>query len=223
MCFSANASFAASAIVAVGGIVSLKKVETRKQIMFASIPLIFAIQQLMEAFVWLSLTHPESSHWHRLPEASFLFVAQVIWPLWVPLSILCIEKDPKRRMALKILVGISIVVAPLQAYRLIFLPFDAEITPKHIHYSLDFSFRYFALALNVFYFLTTIGPPFFSKVKGMLTLGLLNITSFLITVILFEKNVISVWCFFAALISWQVVMIIKDQNVHTEFKTHAME
>ena len=54
MCFSATASFGASTILMGAGIVTLKMVKDPKQIMFASIPILFSIQQFTEGFVWLT-------------------------------------------------------------------------------------------------------------------------------------------------------------------------
>lgn len=213
MCFSAGASFGASAIVAVGGIISTRQIKFKKQIMFAVIPFIFSLQQLIEGFVWLTLTGKEYRHWQIVPITMFLFLAQVVWPVWVPLSILKIEEHAGRRTGLKILFFLSCILAPLQAYRLFFYPSSAQLTPHHIHYALDFSIPYFGLILNVFYFMTTIVPPFFSSRKAVVVLGALNLVSFIITAIFFERDVVSVWCFFAALISWQVIQAMKNSKV----------
>lgn len=212
MCFSAGASFTASAVVATAGVVSITGVKRRTQIMFASIPVIFALQQLVEGFVWFSFTDENYRSWQNMLVMSFLFIAQVVWPLWVPLAVLQTETEHRRRAALKMLVLISCIVAPLQAYRLFFFPATAELSPHHIHYSLDFSIPYFGLVLNIFYFMATMFPPFLSSRRPIIILGVLNLSSFLITVVLFQKNVVSIWCFFAALISWQVIRGIKDMN-----------
>ena len=55
MCFSASASFVASAALLTGGVATLKQTTNNGQIPFASIPLLFGAQQLMEGFLWLSL------------------------------------------------------------------------------------------------------------------------------------------------------------------------
>lgn len=223
MCFSAGASFAASAVVAVAGVASISRVKRKTQIMFAAIPIIFSFQQLIEGFVWLTFTHRDYRHWQNIPVIIFLFLAQVVWPVWVPVSILQIEMDEKRRMALRILVLISGIVAPLQAYRLFFYPAMAEVTTHHIHYALDFSIPYFGMVLNVFYFMTTMLPPFFSARKPILILGFLNLGSFITTVIFFEKDVVSVWCFFAALISLQVFRAMKDLNSELKLSSYTAD
>jgi hypothetical protein len=212
MCFSAGASFGVSAAVAVAGVISTRRVRYSEQIMFAAIPLIFALQQLIEGFVWLSFTGEQFHKWQSLFVTMFLFLAQVIWPVWVPLSILKIEENSRRRIALRILVYCSFILAPFQAYRLFFLPWTVEMTNHHIHYGLDFSIANFGLLLNIVYFMTTIVPPFLSSRKPVLVLAILNFGSFVSTVFFFERNVISIWCFFAALISWQVVRAMKDET-----------
>ena len=213
MCFSAGASFGASAVVAVAGVISTRRIKHSEQIMFAAIPLIFAAQQLIEGLVWLTFTEPEYHPWQRIPVNLYLILAQVIWPVWVPLSILKIEGDPKHRYRLRILSYCSFILAPLQAYRLFAYPSTVEVTTHHIHYGLDFSIPYFGLILNLVYFITTIVPPFLSSRKPVIVLGVLNLASFVLTVLFFEGNVISVWCFFAALISWQVIRAMGKVDV----------
>jgi hypothetical protein len=212
MCFSATASFSASAILAVAGVAALSKVKTKSQIPFAAIPVIFAFQQFTEGFVWLSLTHPDYNHWQKIPITIFLVLAQAVWPFWVPFSFLLIGKEGKRKTASKILFGISAVLSIFLAYRVLFFPVSAAITPLHIHYELNFPYEPYGFVVSIFYFLATIVPPFLAGGKRMISLGLLNLMSFIITVVFFENYVISVWCFFAALISWEVFFAIKDLN-----------
>lgn len=180
--------------------------------MFAVIPLIFAFQQIMEGWVWLTLTNSDYRQWQRIPVTMFLFLAQVVWPLWVPLSMLKIESNPRLRLGLKILCYCSVVAAPLQAYRLIFNPPAVELRMHHIYYGLDLSILYLGATLNVFYFLTTIVPPFLSSRRSVVTLGIFNLVAFVIAMISFRSNIISVWCFFAALISCQVIRIMNGMR-----------
>ncbi|MEO8764279.1 MAG: DUF6629 family protein [Ginsengibacter sp.] len=219
MCFSTTASFGASAMLTVAGLAALRKVETKSQIPFATIPVIFAFQQFAEGFVWLSLSHPEYNHWQKIPITIFLVLAQAVWPFWAPFSFLLIEKDEKRKTVLKILLGFGSAVAIFLAYRVLFYPVNAAITPLHIHYELHFPYEQFSIIVSIFYFLATIVPPFLAGGKRMTSLGLLNLMSFIVTVVFFENYVISVWCFFAALISWEVFLAMKELNVKPKFTT----
>src|SRR5476649_1319487 len=105
MCFSASASFGAGAVLLVMGITSLKKSSKPSQILFASIPLFFALQQITEGFLWLSLLHPLYASCRWPATYLFLLFAQIIWPIWVPLSIRLLEKKPNRKKWLNAALG----------------------------------------------------------------------------------------------------------------------
>lgn len=217
MCFSATASFGASAILFIAGIAALNKVESKSQIPFAAIPIIFAFHQFTEGFVWLSLTHQEYNYWQEIPIIIFLLLAQVLWPFWVPFSFLLIEKGDKRKKILRILLGLGSIASIFLAYRLLFHPVTAVINPFHIRYTINFPFKILNILVGITYFIVSIVPPFLAGGKRMISLGLLNLISFIITIVFFENYVISVWCFFAALISFEVYLVMKNLNMRSNF------
>ena len=55
MCFSATANFVGSTALLGIGVVTLTKVKHRRELLFASLPILFAIHQFIEGFVWLGL------------------------------------------------------------------------------------------------------------------------------------------------------------------------
>jgi len=79
------------------GVISLKQVKTASQIPFASIPLIFAAQQFTEGVLWLALPSSTNLILQTITTYIFLFFAQVLWPIWVPFSILKLEMDKRKR------------------------------------------------------------------------------------------------------------------------------
>ena len=103
MCFSAGASFGASAILSVIGTAAIMKARTIPQGLFAGIPIIFSIQQLAEGMLWLSLKDPGLATWQPFFTYTFLIFAILFWPVWVPFTIYKLETDTKRRKALRIL------------------------------------------------------------------------------------------------------------------------
>ena len=111
MCFSAVASFGAGTVLTFIGVASLKKVQSPSQIAFASVPLIFAVQQISEGFVWLSLSNQTFVGLHQMMTYVFLFFAQVVWPIWVPFAIMKLEKNDKRKKMLKVIVAIGGLVS----------------------------------------------------------------------------------------------------------------
>lgn len=207
MCFSASASFGAGAFISIIGVASLRKSVTTPQKLFAGIPLIFAAQQITEGFVWLSLTHPEFAFLEQSSTYIFLFIAQVVWPFWVPWSILNIEPHKNRRTLAKVLVGMGSILSLYLGYCLMTFHVEASIQGHHISYLQEYPSVWGNLR-GVFYVMATIVPPFLSRNKRMWMLGVAILFSYIITTILYVDFLVSVWCFFASIISAVVYMVL---------------
>lgn len=211
MCFSATASFGAGVVLSVVGAAAIKKAQSPSQIAFASIPLLFAMQQITEGFLWLALSDPAYSSLQQVTTYNFLFFAQVAWPVWVPFAVLQLDPKEKRRMIEKILVGIGAVVSLYLAYCLLNYRVEAKIVGYHISYEQDYPAslsRYGGLL----YIIATIGPPFFSRVKRMWLLGVTVLISYAVTAIFYTDYIVSVWCFFASIISVAIYVIMYELN-----------
>ena len=111
MCFSASASFAASAVLGTIGVIAVAKAKTNPQRVFAVIPLIFSLQQLSEGFLWLSLKDPALAAGQPFFTYGFLVFAMAVWPFWIPFSIWLLEKDVKKKKIMNGFVIIGAVVA----------------------------------------------------------------------------------------------------------------
>ena len=207
MCFSATASFASGAVLSVVGIAAIRKAKTPSRRVFASIPFIFAVQQLSEVFVWLSLTKQALFHWQFLPAYIFLSVAYIVWPVWIPLSILLLEKKSKRKNILYLLFGAGLVLAVYHTVYLVFYPVIAEIDGYHIRYKLSFPPALFIFS-SIFYAGSTVLPTFISGIKRMWLLGVCITLAYIVTAIFYHAYIISVWCYFAAFISIIVYWIV---------------
>ena len=223
MCFSATASFGAGAVLGVTGIVAVAKAKSNPQRLFATIPLIFAVQQLTEGILWLSLTDPGLASSQSILTYIYLVFAMAVWPLWVPLTIRLLEKDAGRKRIMNVLVGIGVLVSvcvvlvlsvyPVQVMTPACLscPFSSTSSiNQHLHYQFTFPPVPKGLigTFTALYILATIITPFISRIKKMKWLGIVFLLSYLFAVILYNGFVISVWCFFAALLSFVVLWII---------------
>ena len=209
MCFSATASFSAGVVLTVIGVATIKKVRHPSQIMFAFIPLIFAVQQIAEGILWLTLPNPAYVTAQVSFTYIFLFFAQVVWPLWVPLAILLLEKENLRKRVQTVLVAAGALVGVYLAWCLVRFPVQANIIGYHVDYTLNFppALRIYCIVL---YALASIIPPFFSPIKRMWMLGVAIAVSYIISVIFYERYVLSVWCFFASVISISVYVIMRE-------------
>jgi hypothetical protein len=91
---------------------------------------------------------------------------------------------------------------------------SAKIEEHHILYLQDYPIT-ISLFSGIVYTVVTILPPFFSKIKYMWALGLLILLSYGVTAIFYEGFVVSVWCFFASIISvavWAVLREVKRER-----------
>lgn len=208
MCFSAGASFTAGAVLSAISAVTLKQVKERKQIPFAAIPLLFAIQQFSEGILWLTIDKPDYLAWQVTATYFFLAFAQVVWPLWVPLAIMLIEENPVRKKILSVLCVVGILFSGLLGWCLVTHSSDFSLDCYHIKY--DLHFPLYAVQLSVvLYPLCTIVPGLVSGIRNVRWLGVALAASLAVTELFYTRVVISVWCFFAAILSIMVYFIVK--------------
>ncbi|MFP5470878.1 MAG: DUF6629 family protein [Bacteroidia bacterium] len=207
MCFSASASFGAGAVLSVIGVASLKQVKTPSEIPFASIPLIFAVQQITEGLLWLSFADSGNASLQMVTSYVFLFIAQVIWPFWVPFSVFKIEPNVNRKKILGILVGLGSVVSLYLLFCLFNYTIEANIDGYHIAYMQDYPAALSKYG-GMLYVIATIVPPLYCSLKRMSYLGLSILVSYVISTVFYQGYVVSVWCFFAAIISILVYAVM---------------
>jgi hypothetical protein len=207
MCFSTTASFASFAILTTVGAAGIKYVNKPSQKFFAAIPFLFASQQFIEGFVWIGLLN--SAAWKSIPITLFIFFAQVVWAFWVPYSILKMETQAKRIRIIKSCLWIGIILAVYISYCLLFFTTTAFLSDYHVNYKLYYPHQYYPI-LGLLYLLPIIVPPLVSSIAEIRLIGILLLLSFIITKLLFNDEVISVWCFFAAIISSIVFWVLKN-------------
>jgi hypothetical protein len=209
MCFSASASFIAGAALTVTGVASLSQVRKPAHLVFASMPLFFAIQQICEGFVWLSLSNSDFVEWHLVAKYSFLVFAQIIWPFWIPLGFLLIEPNPKRRKMIRYFLFAGIACSMILSYRLLFFQSVAQIDGCHISYEIG-DFKLMQIVTGILYISAIVVAPFFSSWRNGIVLAVANVVSLLVTQIFYEAYLVSVWCFFAAVQSVIVFLIMRE-------------
>lgn len=211
MCFSAEVSFGTAAVLGVAGTVSLSRVTQKRQLAFAALPLLFAIQQACEGILWLSLAHDTAVQIQKPFTYLFLLFAQVLWTSWVPLCILLLETNRRRRRLLYITLIAGICDSLLLGYRLLFYSVSAEISCNHIDYQIGTT-GWMVILSSFFYVVAVVLPPFISGNNEIRLMGVLLTCSLIVSKFAYDNYLISVWCFFAAAISVMVAHIMKGFN-----------
>jgi len=211
MCFSTEASFIGGAVIGAIGIATISKVHKPTQIVFACIPLFFGLQQIAEGFVWLALQNPYFAGFLEPAKYVFLIMAEVFWPFMLPLAVLHMEKDEKRKKIIRLLLFMGVSVSLYFAACLLLYKVTPEISGYHIEYVDGFP-KSIRLIVFSIYLIASIVPLFISTVKRAYILGILMSLSCLVTIIFFTQYLTSVWCFFGALLSIVIFWILHDEK-----------
>ena len=211
MCFSANASFAASAaLIPSGGwcVKSALQRGKRRYLPLAVIPVFFGIQQFAEGMVWRGLDMGEAGRLLcRKASVLFLFFALSFWPFWMPFCAMMAERKPWRRIFMA-----CMMVAGIAAGDIMFGPVanDSERWLKTQVVCRSISYDYGGAGLfpsatsgmlRTAYLLVGGLPLLLCTDAIVFRFGVLLVLSALGTHFFYTYAFASVWCFFAALMS----------------------
>lgn len=211
MCFSSEVSFGASAVLATTGAVTLKMSKSRGEMLFAMIPAIFGIQQFFEGCLWIALENEGYRIMEQIATYGFLTFAQLIWPVWVPLSIYTIEQNPKRKKYIGFTLFLGLLLFAILGYRMVEYDVTAQIDNFHIFYTVG-QFKSTNWWSGAFYLLPALLPFLLSSTKQINYMGILMLFMFIIAKVFYIKYMISVWCLFAAIISLYIYYILKTKR-----------
>ncbi len=199
MCFSATASFTASAVLGAVGAVALAGSDRRATHMLAAIPLLFAAQQVAEGIVWRTLG--TESLLHVACTDLFLGFALVVWPTWFPLALLRSEANAARGRLLRLLLWLGFAVSAIGVGLIVSLKPHAEVVAHNIHYEFGVAFGVLHIVYLLCYAVPIVAPFLVSTVALAPTVGVALLVGLVATVVLKLTAVTSVWCFFAAIAS----------------------
>jgi hypothetical protein len=199
MCFSPGADAVVGGIVVVVGADALRHVREPKQILLASLPLLFGLHQIDEAFVWWGLQGHVSESIGRVGIWIYMLFALAALPALVPLAVLAVERVRARRRLigafsiLGIAVGISLGVALFRG------SVNAVIDGRHIAY--DVSALNQGRDLTALYVVAACGALVACSYRDLAALGLVNLVAVPVLMWLTVSGFISLWCFWAAIVS----------------------
>lgn len=213
MCFSANASFIATGVIGSIGVATLGHVREPRALLFASMPMLFALHQFSEGFVWLGLEGRIGKV--ALDHAAFLFMlyAQGILPFLMPAAVALMEPAGLRRRAILGLTGIGALVGAWDLVGLIAYPSQIFIEHHSIAYRNPLTGNFL---ISCMYILATCGALLLSTHQVVRWYGMLNIIGLTITQIVKEYAFASVWCFYAAILSVIIYWQFNRQHIDIE-------
>ncbi len=216
MCFSATASFGVAAPLLPAGLYCLNRArrENPKWMPFAAYPLAFGLQQVVEGVLWMGITSGEQA---LIGTASrgFLFFSHFFWLFWVPLSVLALESDPWRR---RILAALAVLGGLYGAS--LFLPIllredwlSVAVQHHSIIYRTTLIYDGFVDrgVLRVVYAALIVASLFIGSARRIRIFAVLIFVSVIAARLFFDYAFISVWCYFAAVLSLYVLYIVHEE------------
>ena len=213
MCFSAEASFTAAAVLIPAGTFSMYRAwqTDRRYVPICTLPLLFGLQQLMEGFVWTNGARGDLSLAHGFSIA-YMFFAWLAWPIWVPFSVFFLE--PTRRKPFYLVAAVLGAIVGAGQY----LPYFVHGDWLTITF-LGHAIRYEGVELFDYlmdrnltyasYLAIIILPPLMSTHKEVRVFGALIALAVAITYAFFRFAYISAFCFLGALMSLYLLLIIR--------------
>jgi len=198
VCFSANANFVGSAVLGSIGVVTLSKVKHRRELLFASLPTLFAIHQFIEGFVWLGLDGIFSPAVAHDMGAAFMLYAQGLLPFLLPMSVVLFEPDRKSRRQMLPFLVLGAATTLYILWALTAFPLQLYVRQNSIVYMNEATNN---IAVAVVYVIATCGTLFFSKIRMMVVFGAANLAILLAVMVYKRYAFTSLWCAYAAVAS----------------------
>ncbi len=214
MCFSAAANFVGSGALGAIGVVTLTRVKHRRELLFASLPTLFAIHQFTEGFVWLGLDGVLSPTVTHNMAAAFMLYAQGLLPFLLPLSVLLFEPDQKSRRRMLPFLAIGTGTALYILWALVAYGLQVYIRGNSIVYINPATNN---TAVAVLYVIATCGSLFMSKIRPMIAFGAANLAILLIVMEVKRYAFTSLWCAYAAVASVIILAYFWRSHAHRPF------
>jgi len=221
MCFSATVSYSAAVVLVTAGLYAVRQAG-RLQLpywMWALVPVLFGFQQAFEGRVWQELDAGNASA--AVPFAlGFHFFSHFLWLWWLPLCSYLVEpgqtgKTGKLRK--RIIAGCAIFGAFAGTLVYSVMLFHSEwmsvgVREHSITYDFSVPWRssiHLPITPAALYVLTILVPLFFSSHRLIRIFGGLVALSMLLASAAYGYAYVSVWCFFAAVLSLYIVYMIR--------------
>lgn len=212
LCFSPEVDVAAGIVVGALGIDAVRHVSNRRYLGLAAIPLVLGIHQLIEAVAWWGLQGKVDPATGESAVTLYLALAFVVVPLLVPVAIIGIEPELRRRRWMMPSAVAGCVAASVLAMALADGPVRAAIGGRYIAYSVDLEHGGLIVVL---YVVATCVPLLMSSHRRLVTFGSANILVVAGLSWLQGTGLISLWCAWAAVGSIVIAAYVRSAAART--------
>jgi len=184
-------------------------VRHRREVPFALIPLLFGVQQIIEGFVWLSLTRGFGELEQTMTNVYSGF-SHVLWPIYVPFACIVLETTPWRRKVMLWFQAAGLTVGLYLLFSIVTTQVTARVVGRHVVYE---SPHFYLALVIVLYLASTCLTGTFSSHTFVRLFGGLAFLAFIGAYLFAAYAVVSVWCFFAAILSLLIYLHLRYRKL----------
>jgi hypothetical protein len=213
VCISAEVSFSLSGALIAGGTYCVHQARRidRRFLPLAAIPVLFAVQQFCEGWVWTGIDHA-NVQLVAVAARAFLFFALLFWPVWIPLSMQFVARSRRTKWFLRAMTGVGLAIGLVLMVPTVFASTWLVVDLDHhsIHYNIEPSPIFHAIpgvVWQVAYIAVVSTPLFVSSEKKLIHAGVAVVLSAAITRVFFDYAFASMWCLFAAALSLYLCVV----------------
>jgi hypothetical protein len=179
-----------------------------REIPFASLPLLFAFHQLVEALVWTHVDGVVSAGIGRAAVLVYVLFALPVLPTLLPLAVLLLEPRGARARVAPF-VALGLVVSAYLGRAVLDGPVTARVHDHAIAYGVGVGNDVLWTGL---YVVAVIGPSVLSGYPSIVAFGALNLVGLVVVAVLLTEVFASVWCVYAALVSVLVLVHMRRRR-----------
>jgi len=216
VCFSPEADVIAGVVVGAVGIDALRRVDDRRYLALAAVPLVLAAHLLVEAVAWWGLEGSVSPAAGDLAVSVYLIIALGVVPVLVPYAVMRSESDSQRRKRMFPLVAVGIGVSIVLLFGMATNPHGATIGGRYLAYhTVDPGY-----GLTAGFYVVAVCVPFLmSSHRRLVIFGVANVVAFILLSVLMSRGLISLWCFWAAVSSVVIAQHIRETSTTLPSRT----
>ena len=233
MCFSASASFTASAVLMPLGLYSTHLARTNKQpnyVPLALVPFFFGVQQLVEGLEWTAIDSGRVEPMTTLAGLGFLFFAYCFWMIWIPWSAWSISRSTDSRGLQHRLRWVSIVSTVLGIGFYLPVLLNPPAVQPAVHstgrllydvsnlHSIIHNFVNTEPVGELVYWGFIVVPLLAVADRAVKLFGVLIFVSIFLTWLTYSATFNSVWCFYCAVLSIFVIWIVNRPQMRSGFQ-----
>ncbi len=206
MCLAPEVDLVASLVIGVVAVDAIRHSHSGRTLPLALLPAVFAVHTLTSAFVWWGAQGVVPTRVGEIAANIFIFIAFVLFPVYLPISILLLEPRGWRRDALLVLAGAGVV----SGVDFLLGILNGRASAVACDFYIDFQITGTTSIAGILYVVATCGALLLSGVRPLFYWGIVNAAAVAVLAVLANRGLPSLWCFLAACTSVFVAWYLRE-------------